>query len=192
MKHLHIANQMRASRLFVKMHPRTGYSITEVVVAALIMGFVVAYGFPSLVAIMRRERLRVAIVEAAGFIQSARQSAMSHSIRCITTIEADGVLTATEDPVTSSNRCTPTSLAGSTNELNLREVTGDPNLTATSTSIGFSFKGTALFDADKEIIISSPKAGDYKYCILVTSPIGFVRMGSQKDGSSLCQYISTN
>ena len=168
-----------------------GLTITELMVVILLIGMGISYGFSALAALSRRERLRVALAESAGFLEAVRRNAMAHSISCMVNITTNGKISTAEIPSNNtSNRCLPSLDNGATSLL-LRELANDPSLTASlsnNSTAGFSFKGTALSDTSLEVLISSGKTTDFSYCLAITTPLGFIRTGRKPSGSTPCQY----
>lgn len=170
-------------------HQLKGFSLVEILVVISLLGIVLTIGFEAMANRARRERLRIALGEAAGFIEASRRAAMAHSISCVITVTSSAEFSASESPSTNTNRCTP-SLSNGATTLDLRTLADDSSLTATtnSTSVGFSFKGTALSDTDTEITLQSSRLGSFSYCLAITSPLGFIKTGSKESSSAKCIY----
>jgi hypothetical protein len=160
-------------------------------VVILLIGMGISYGFSALAALSRRERLRVALAESAGFLEAVRRNAMAHSISCMVNITTSGEISVAEIPSnTTSNRCLP-SMDNAATGIQLRELTNDPSLTASlsnNSTVGFSFKGTSLSDTSLEILISSGKTADFSYCLAITTPLGFIRTGRKLSSITPCEY----
>lgn len=173
-----------------------GFTVTELLVVVLLLGLGISLGFTTLLSISRRERLRIAVAESAGFLESVRQSAMAHSINCLIDVSSAGVISSNEDPASgTSNRCTPR-LDNNASTLDLRKIANDSNLTISTSALaseekpGFSLKGTALISNNFEIQISSSSTGSFSQCITITSPLGFIRTGKRESGANNCLYTS--
>lgn len=169
-----------------------GYTTSELVTTVVIVGIISAMALPYGLKTLRREELRASLVDIAGFIQMARRSAMTYSTRCAIEINSNGSFVVNEvDAPTGSNDCIEQSTYQS-GRLDLRSRNDDDTIEVqvqpSGEDITFSMNGTALFSDDIEIKVSSDDANGYIYCVLVTSPLGFVKTGSQPPGSSACEY----
>lgn len=168
----------------------SGFTLVELLIIISLLSLVLSLGFGSFVKITKREKLRVSLVEANGFIESTRRAAMSHSTRCTISVSATGVLDASEVPLGSTNRCTPPILSGGGSTLNLRDNANDSNLIVETNlvPIGFTQRGTSISDKNVEITLTSSGLEGFSYCLLVSSPLGFTKTGSRTSSSSDCQY----
>ena len=174
----------------------SGFTISELIVVIFVISLGLSLGFTGLSALVQRERLRVAAAEASGFIESVRKAAIAHSITCIVDIQASGIISASTLGVnTSDKRCVDAIADGSTS-INLRTLSNDSTLTTspatsslnTGNKPGFSFKGTAVKANNHEIIVSSSRTGGFSYCIMITSPLGFIREGKKESANNNCIY----
>lgn len=168
----------------------SAFTLIELLIIISILGLILSFGYGSFIRITRRERLRVSLIEANGFIEAVRRAAMSHSTRCDVSISAAGVLDASEVPSGSTNRCTPPILSGGQSSLDLQDNTSDPGLLVETNSvvIGFTSKGTSVSDQNAEITFTSDDADGFSYCLLISSPLGFTKTGSRELSASDCQY----
>ncbi len=186
MKILYISTAIRTAKI--------GFTVTELLVVVLLFGLGISLGFTTLLSISRRERLRIAVAEAAGFLESVRQSAIAHSINCLIDVSSTGVISSYEYPESRiSNRCTPR-LENNASTVDLRKIANDFNLTTSASALdseekpGFSLKGTAIISNNFEIRISASSTGTVSQCITITSPLGFIRTGKREGSTSNCLY----
>ena len=178
----------------------SGFTISELIVVIFVISLGLSLGFTGLSALVQRERLRVAASEASGFIESVRKAAIAHSITCIIDIQPSGIISASTLALnTNDTRCVEAIADGSTS-INLRTLSNDSTLTispATSSlntgdKPGFSFKGTSVKANNHEIIVSSSKTEDFSYCIMITSPLGFIKEGKKESTDNNCTYTKSS
>lgn len=172
--------------------PDQGITLVELVITISLLTLSVFIGFQTLLTISRREQLRQTMTETAGFIEGVRQAAMTHSTNCMVTLSSSAVLSTQENPARSPNRCIAMLTDSSAQTLDLKAVSNDPGLTVSTSpasTFGFSFRGTALQSSDAEILLKPSKLNGFSYCILITSPVGFIKTGSKESSTASCSYI---
>ena len=165
-----------------------GFTVIELLVIILLLSLVIPLSFDALNKLSKIEKMKIAMAEAAGFLEATRQAAMSHTITCKVTISPIGLISTEESPANNAaNRCQPSFMDSAS--LSIRTLSGDNSITTSSATLGFGKKGTAISNSDIEIIFSStkPSLQGYQFCLLQTSPIGFVKVG-RKMGTTPCKY----
>lgn len=200
MRHQHNKKQLQLPKSWAPAIIKAGsFTLQELMITITIVGILSSIAIPSGINMLRREELRKAILEAVGFLQSARQTAMTQSLRCGVEIDNKGLMSVQEvdenGTVITPNECINTSTFPS-GTLDLRGYTGDNSITTTITpsdeDIIFSMHGTALFASDIEIKTSSSNVSNYTRCILITAPLGFIKTGSASSSTTSCQYVRNN
>jgi prepilin-type N-terminal cleavage/methylation domain-containing protein len=204
MRHQHNKKQLQLPKSWAPAIIKAGgFTLQELMITITIIGILSSIAIPSGINMLRREELRKAILEAIGFLQSARQTAMTQSLRCGVEIDNTGTMRVQEfdkdgTAITSSitsNKCinTPAFPSGT---LDLRGYTGDNSITTTiapsDKKIIFSMHGTALFASDIEIKTNSSNASNYTRCILITAPLGFIKTATASSSTTSCQYVRSN
>jgi hypothetical protein len=94
-----------------------------------------------------------------------------------------------------TNHCSPLNTSTSGNNINLRQISGDNTLrvslapcTGSECILGFSYKGTSLSSQNQEILIDSDYINHHTRCLIITSPLGFVRTGFKSSLAESCNY----
>ena len=176
------------------------YTISEVIIVAAILGIISSIALPSSINLINRERMRIGMSELTSFIQNSRKSAILHSTSCILTISQNATVRVTDNTnVSAVNHCAPLNTIGATDRIDLRKLSGDNSLRisvapclSSDCSIGFSYKGTSLSSQDRTMIIESNNIKNHQRCLVITSPLGFVRTGFSSSGQEGCSYIKTS
>lgn len=175
-----------------------GFSLIELMVVVAILGILSVVTLSS-VELLRRENLRKANVELQSFLANTRTNALLNSTSCAININSPnpGIISVSEVGNPTSSRCSPTYGTLLRPELNLRQLGKDQSLQVTVNScsgsdctIGFSFRGTSLSSVDRIITLSSELTNNSRRCVLITTPVGFIKTGRQENGQSSCIFNS--
>lgn len=175
-----------------------GYTITELVVAVVIiaLGSAIAIGISGRE--IRRERINSAAVGLIGWIEEVRRSALKGN-PCTITISASsgtargGILARAEEKPTPnsglaprSDRCQADKPFRVANELGSARVAISPSLT-----FSFGTLGTVTPTTDKQLVLTLIQPGgqsDLARCLRIRGMMGFTELGN-RSGSS-CVYPS--
>lgn len=178
-----------------------GYSLAELAIAVAILSILAIFTIPSGINLLRRERLRKANIELKNFSVSARKNAMLYSTSCqiLVNSPSPGMLTVSEVGSPASTRCANAYGDSKISTIDLRTYASDPSIaitadtcSGTSCMIGFNYRGGSLSPANRTITISSDLTNGHRRCLLITSPVGFTRMGSQELEQTFCTYTKTS
>ncbi len=180
----------------MKREGAAGYSITELVVAVMIITVGAAMAIAASGREIRRERINSAAVGLSGWLEEVRRAALKGN-PCTVTITASsgtargGILaSASEVPITGdtsrTDRCQADKPYRVANELGNASVAISPSL-----QFSFSTLGTVNPTTDKELVLTLIQPGgqsDLSRCVRIRGMMGFTDVGNRSGGS--CTYPS--
>jgi prepilin-type N-terminal cleavage/methylation domain-containing protein len=173
----------------------TGFTLIELLVVVVIVGISAAVATPSLVGSLRQNRANQAFSQLVSALQSAQANANRLSTTCTVTVTQTQVTAA---PV----GCIQETVNFDSTIINVN--TSPTSTTPFTTPIAFNFNGTinttitptnptTLFVARKigttlSAVISTANISNAN-CVVITSPLGFIRTGKYNTSSTNCEII---
>ena len=165
------------------------FTMIELILFVTVFVLVSSIGFRSMFALLQQRKLRTAAVELSGYLQVARNVALTENSLCTIamTNQTEGVFGP--DTSVSGNSCKDGTIQSS---VNLRNFSGSRNLrveplpNAGTYPITFTPEGTLVEGAT--VLIRSTDVVEGSWCVDVQAPLATVRIGWLPANSNRCDY----
>lgn len=165
------------------------FTMIELILFVTVFVLVSSISFRSMFSLLQQRKLRTAAVELSGYLQVARNVALTENSLCTIAIkdQNDGVFGP--DPSVDGNACKDGTIQPS---LNLRDLSGSSKLrveqlpNAGTYPITFTPEGTLVEGAT--VLIRSVDVVEGSWCVDVQAPLATVRIGWLPENSNRCDY----
>ncbi|MBE9168684.1 type II secretion system protein [Pleurocapsales cyanobacterium LEGE 06147] len=146
-----------------------GFTLTEMIVTAIVVGVLAAVSVPSLVGLYNQNKVKEASAQVEGALKEAQRQAMRRGKSC--TVEIDTTNKKIKNP-SGGDGCLL-----SERELG-EQITLRTNISPLT--ISFSMKGSAATTAseDPTFVVSMPNTTSEQRCVVVASALGLMRSGN--------------
>lgn len=165
------------------------FTMIELILFVTVFVLVSSIGFRSMFALMQQRKLRTAAVELSGYLQVARNVALTENSLCTIALTSRSGGVFGPDKSVLDNSCKDGTIQPS---LNLRDFSGSPKLRVEPLPNGgtypitFTPEGTLVEGVT--VLISSTDVVEGSWCVDVQAPLATVRIGWLPTGSNRCDY----
>lgn len=147
----------------------------ETLTIVIIIGILSAIAAPSFLGMLNRNKVNDALAQAKGALEEAQREAIRRSKRCPVNIFKI-TKQMTGSCLVTGNRIFDSSIGIETNQ----------------TSIEFSYRGTINLADDATVVLYNPEDASNKKCIVVSTPLGIVRVGNYTGSITGGGTVSSN
>lgn len=161
----------------------------ELILFVTVLVLVSSIGFRSMFALLQQRKLRTAAIELSGYLQVARNVALTENSLCTIALTSQTGGVFKPDASVSGNACKDGTITPS---LNLRDLSGSTKLrveplpNAGTYPITFTPEGTLVEGAT--VLIRSTDVVDGSWCVDIQAPLATVRIGWLPANSNRCDY----
>ena len=174
-----------------------GFTLIEVLVVMIMIGILSAIAAPSFLGLLNRNRVNNAAIRLKSALVEAQVNTTRIGKSCTVTMTINpstSLLTLSE-----TNQCWRTgedSFADTNATFTIVNRNGTTPLTLTTLPIGFDFKGRVTASSastggsDNRVIVISLANTTYQRCVMISYPLGIVRMGTYETVASGGNYAA--
>lgn len=165
------------------------FTMIELILFVTVLVLVSSIGFRSMFALLQQRKLRTAAIELSGYLQVARNVALTENSLCTIALTSQTGGVFKPDASVSGNACKDGTITPS---LNLRDLSGSTKLrveplpNAGTYPITFTPEGTLVEGAT--VLIRSTDVVDGSWCVDIQAPLATVRIGWLPANSNRCDY----
>ncbi len=172
-------------------HSQRAFTMTEMVMVVGIIGVLLGVGVPRYNQQIREYRLQAITARLATWLDEQRRLAMQQARPCAISINTSTATfdASVNDTGITNDVCGSTASQPRDSVLRLRNLeNGTNNLTltllgSTTSPLLFGFRGLSPNGMEVQISLEGSSR-----CVRVTRPLGLIRMGRIKSGSTTCSY----
>lgn len=182
-----------------------GFSLIELIIAMVVAGLLAGLGYANLNGRLERERLQSSSRVLVAWLEDRRRQGMvsmeqvgtgACAITVDTAAASFSAASATVRPASSGEPKPPPNICLNPAPLNLRQDVPDSNtrdlkltmVPSTPNQVLFSFRGTSPTAAEFKLTLGD---GPEARCVLLTAPLGLIRLGVARPATANCLYSRT-